>query len=173
LLASSNLELRAVAGDARSTVFESPEAAERSALFDSGAHEVLPFLDVGSHMEPGTGRYLIVEKRVVLSDEDLSDAYAAPEEYDDSNYMIDFTLSDSAADRFGRWTATHIGTDLAIILNGHIYSAPRIQGEISGSGQFTGEFKKQEAEDLAILLRSGRLPGRVSIVSESVVVWDR
>jgi SecD/SecF fusion protein len=67
---------------------------------------------------------------------------------------IDFTLTDDAGSRFGKITRDNMGRRLAIVLDGDLYSAPTIQGEIDKSGQITGHFTDKEAQDLAAVLQN-------------------
>ena len=67
---------------------------------------------------------------------------------------IDFTLTDDAGARFGQVTRDNMGKRLAIILDGELYSAPTINGEIDKNGQITGHFTDKEAQDLASVLQN-------------------
>jgi len=67
---------------------------------------------------------------------------------------IDFTLTDDAGNKFGKVTHDNIGKRLAIILDGDLYSAPTINGEIDKNGQITGHFTDKEAQDLASVLQN-------------------
>ncbi|MBP3224924.1 MAG: protein translocase subunit SecD [Campylobacter sp.] len=81
--------------------------------------------------------------------------------------IINFTLNSQGAQIFGDFTGENVGRRLAIVLDGKVYSAPRINERIGGgSGQISGGFSVQEAHDVAIALRSGALLAPVS-VSES------
>jgi SecD/SecF fusion protein len=69
--------------------------------------------------------------------------------------QIDFTLNDSGAKRFAEVTRNNIGRQLAIVLDGQLYSAPAIQGAIeAGNGQITGRFTPEEAQELATVLQN-------------------
>jgi SecD/SecF fusion protein len=82
---------------------------------------------------------------------------------------IEFSLNDNGAKRFGEVTRNSIGRQLAIVLDGRLYSAPTIQGAIeTGSGQITGHFTPEEAQQLANVLRNP-LRAPLEIVSSSVV----
>jgi len=68
---------------------------------------------------------------------------------------IDFTLNDEGAARFGEITRENVGHRLAIILDGELYSAPRINGAIEGGrGQITGQFEVKAAHELANVLEN-------------------
>ena len=76
------------------------------------------------------------------------------------------------AQRFGRVTEENIGKMLAIVLDGRIQSAPRINSRITDSGIITGGaagFTPQAAQDLALVLRSGALPASIKYLDEEVV----
>jgi SecD/SecF fusion protein len=68
--------------------------------------------------------------------------------------VIEFTLTDDAGTRFGKVTRDNIGQRLAIVLDGELYSAPRINGEIDNNGEITGHFTDKEAQDLASVLQN-------------------
>ena len=66
-----------------------------------------------------------------------------------------FTLNDDGAKRFAEVTRNNIGTALAIVLDGELYSAPIIQSAIeTGNGQITGRFTPEEAQELANVLQN-------------------
>jgi preprotein translocase subunit SecD len=71
---------------------------------------------------------------------------------------------------FGEATEQNVGRHLAIILDGNVYSAPRINERIPGGrAVITGTFTVEEARDLAIVLRAGALPAPVKILEERTV----
>ena len=79
-------------------------------------------------------------------------------------------MNNSGAIRFGKHTQENIGRPFAIVLDNEIISAPRIIGAIlGGSGQITGRFSAAEANNLAILLRSGALPTSLTVVEQRSV----
>lgn len=79
---------------------------------------------------------------------------------------IAFTLSPEGARLFADYTASNVGQTLAIVLDKVVLSAPRIEGAIpGGQGTITGSFNQQEANQLALQLRSGSLPVPLKIVT--------
>lgn len=83
---------------------------------------------------------------------------------------IDFELKPDGAALFGALTGSHIGDRLAIVLDGMIQSAPRIESQIPGGrGQITGSFTPQEAKNIANILNSGNLEAPMSVVEERSV----
>jgi protein-export membrane protein SecD len=113
-----------------------------------------------------------VSKRIILSGDNLLDAQ--PRMNNQTNEtIVSFTLDRVGAKRFGKATASNIGRQLAIVLDGKIISAPVVRDTIaSGSGQISGGFTFQSATDLALLLRSGALPAPLNIIEERTVGPD-
>ena len=114
----------------------------------------------------------IVSKRIIMSGDNLLDAQPRMDSQTNET-VVTFTLDRVGAKRFGKATATGIGRQLAIVLDGKIISAPVIRDTIaSGSGQISGGFTFQSATDLALLLRSGALPAPLNIIEERTVGPD-
>ncbi len=83
---------------------------------------------------------------------------------------VSMTMDSEGARIWQRLTAANIGKSVAIVLDNYVYSFPTVQSEIpSGRSSITGNFTVEEAQDLANILRAGRLPAPARIVEESVV----
>ena len=83
---------------------------------------------------------------------------------------VSMSMNAEGAQTWARLTKDNIGRQVAIVLDGMVYSYPAVQGEISGgSSQITGNFTLEEAEDLANVLKSGKLPAPATIIQEQVV----
>ncbi|MDR0510520.1 MAG: protein translocase subunit SecDF [Rikenellaceae bacterium] len=96
----------------------------------------------------------------------------AKEQYSQSGSSAEVSMSmNSAGSRiWARLTADNIGHCVAIVLDGYVYSAPRVNNEISGGhSQITGNFTIQEAQDLANVLKSGKLPAPARVIQDTVV----
>ena len=119
-----------------------------------------------------SGEELIVNKRVVISGDNLVDAQ--PQFDNQSNQpIVLFTLDRPGAQKFGRVTTNNVGRRLAIVLDNSVISAPQIrEAIIGGTGTISGGFSFQESTDLALLLRSGALPAPITIVEERTVGPD-
>ena len=118
------------------------------------------------------GEELMVNKRIVMSGENLIDAQPRLDNQINEP-IVSFTLDRLGAQKFGKTTSENVGKRLAIILDGKIISAPSIREPITGgSGTISGNFSFQEATDLALLLRSGALPTPINIVEERTVGPD-
>ena len=86
------------------------------------------------------------------------------------NPYVSMSMNADGAGRWARITKDNIGRQVAIVLDGLVYSYPVVQTEITGgNSQITGNFDVQEAEDLANVLKSGKLPAPASIIQEQVV----
>lgn len=85
-------------------------------------------------------------------------------------FVIEFALKPDAKDLFAKYTSTHIGQVLAIVLDGRVISTPVIQSAITdGAGVITGNFTEESANALAIQLRYGALPIPVKIVQTQTI----
>ena len=82
---------------------------------------------------------------------------------------VSMSMNAEGAQTWARLTKDNIGRQVAIVLDGMVYSYPTVQGEISGgSSQITGNFTLEEAKDLANVLKSGKLPAPATIIQEWV-----
>ena len=111
----------------------------------------------------------VVEESPLLTGEDLVDAQPGFEQQT-SEPVVTFRLTTGGARRFGEVTSQNVGRPFAIVLDEEIISAPVIREPITGgSGQISGSFTVQAANDLAILLRAGALPAALTLVEERTV----
>jgi preprotein translocase subunit SecD len=122
------------------------------------------------------GALQVVDSNPIILGSDLS---GAVQDFDQSGRpSISFTLHPAGAQRFGKETSQSVGKYFAIVLDNRIVSAPQIQGPImTGNGQITGNFTIDEAEQLAIVLRSGALPAKstraLARIRSSPASWPR
>ncbi|MGI6852981.1 protein translocase subunit SecDF [Mesorhizobium sp. 1B3] len=111
----------------------------------------------------------LIENRVIVAGENLTDAQAT---YDQrtNEPVVSFRFDAKGATRFGQATQQNVGKLFAIILDNQVISAPQIREPIlGGTGQISGNFTTQSANDLAVLLRAGALPADLTIVEERTV----
>ncbi|MDO9384642.1 MAG: protein translocase subunit SecD [Hyphomicrobiaceae bacterium] len=114
-------------------------------------------------------RAYVLQDSPVVSGEDLVDANQAFDDRD-GQPVISFRFNLSGARKFGKFTTENIGAPFAILLDNKVLSAPVIQTAIpSGTGQISGNFTVESANNLAIQLRSGSLPAKLTIVEERTV----
>ena len=113
-----------------------------------------------------------IRKRVMVSGENLVDAQPGFDQQQNVPAVF-FRFDAAGARRFGEATRKNVGRPFAIVLDGKVVSAPRINEPIlGGSGQITGNFTVESANDLAILLRAGALPAPLNVLEERSVGPD-
>ncbi len=111
----------------------------------------------------------LVEKRVLVSGGDLTDAQPGFDQRT-SEPIVSFRFNTAGARKFAQVTQENVGKPFAIVLDNEVISAPVIREPIlGGSGQISGSFTVQSANDLAILLRAGALPAPLTIIEERTV----
>jgi preprotein translocase subunit SecD len=111
----------------------------------------------------------LVQKRVMVSGADLTDAQPGFDQRT-SEPIVSFRFNTSGARKFAETTQQNVGKPFAIVLDNEVISAPVIREPIlGGSGQISGNFTVQSANDLAILLRAGALPAPLTIIEERTV----
>ncbi|MBI3324630.1 MAG: protein translocase subunit SecD [Candidatus Omnitrophica bacterium] len=113
------------------------------------------------------GSPLLLETDGALTGSILSDAQVDPGEL--GLPEVSFRMNKDGARQFSRLTGANVGRRLAIVLDGKVQSAPTIQSRISDQGRITGRFTREQAHDLAIVLRAGALPAPVVIEEERTV----
>lgn len=87
-----------------------------------------------------------------------------------SEVKVDFSMNAEGAKTWARITRENIGRCIAVVLDGYVRSYPRVEVEITGGNtEITGDFTIEEADDLANILKSGKLPAPARIVSDTVI----
>jgi preprotein translocase subunit SecD len=115
------------------------------------------------------GQKFLVEKRVLVSGADLTDAQPGFDQRS-SEPIVSFRFNSTGARKFAEATQQNVGKPFAIVLDNKVISAPVIREPIlGGSGQISGSFTVEQANDLAILLRAGALPAPLTIIEERTV----
>jgi len=83
---------------------------------------------------------------------------------------INMTMTPTGAKKWARLTGNNVGRQIAIVLDNYVYSAPVVQGEITGgNSSISGNFTIEEAQDLANILKAGKMPAPTRIVEEAIV----
>ena len=112
----------------------------------------------------------VVQKRTLLTGAELTRAEVQADPNSPGNWQVSIEFNATGTRIFGEVTEQNVGRHLAIILDGSVYSAPRINERIPGGrAVITGQFTVEEARDLAIVLRAGALPAPVTILEERTV----
>ena len=112
----------------------------------------------------------VVQKRTLLTGSELTRAEVQADPNSAGNWQVSIEFTATGTRVFGEVTEQNVARRLAIILDGTLYSAPRINERIPGGrAVITGQFTVEEARDLAIVLRAGALPAPVTILEERTV----
>jgi preprotein translocase subunit SecD len=128
--------------------------------------EIVP----GSSGTPGdtaNTSYYLVRKVAAVTGRDLRNARPSLDE--NNQPAVSFTLNNEGGRKFGNVTGDNVGRQLAIILDGRVQSAPRIDGRISTDGRITGSFTNEEVQNLSLILRSGALPAKLDYLQERTI----
>lgn len=113
---------------------------------------------------------MAIESRVLLTGDAIQTARVELNQSQFGQPMIAFELTKEGTDAFARLTEENVNRRLAIVLDGIVQSAPVIRSRIGGGrGVIEGQFTKEEAKDLALVLRSGALPAPLKIINRYVV----
>src|SRR5947209_6376767 len=122
--------------------------------------QVLPMADGGGS--------IAVKRRVMVSGDQIVNANQGFDE--NGRPDIEIAFNSAGAKRFGRATTENVGKPFAIILDDKVLSYPNINEPIlGGSAQITGNFTVQSAHDLAVSLKSGKLPVKLNVIEERTV----
>jgi preprotein translocase subunit SecD len=111
----------------------------------------------------------VIKKQVLVSGGDLTDAQPGFDPRT-SEPVVNFRFNSAGSRKFAQATTENVGQPFAIVLDNEVISAPVIREPITGgSGQISGNFTVQSANDLAILLRAGALPAPLTVIEERTV----
>ena len=111
----------------------------------------------------------VLKDQVLVSGENLVDAQPGFDSRT-GEPIVTFRFDAAGAKRFGKVTQENVGLPFAIVLDGKVLSAPVIREPIlGGTGQISGNFTVQRTAELAVLLRSGALPAKLTVIEERTV----
>lgn len=140
-----------------------------NAVDQAQAGRVPPEAELLFNTDAASPQPVLIEKRVIISGEDLIDAQAGFDSRT-GEPVVNFRFSGAGSQRFARATQENIGRPFAIVLDNKVISAPVIREPIlGGSGQISGGFTVERAKDLALLLRAGALPAKLTVIEERTV----
>jgi SecD/SecF fusion protein len=135
-------------------------AAQAEAQGVPVGYMLLPSADGGNEL---------ISENVELGGESLTNAQPAFDQ-NTGQSVVSFQFDTRGAITFGEITSRNVGQRFAIVLDDQVITAPVIQQPITGgSGQISGSFNAQSANDLAVLLRAGALPATLDVVEERSV----
>jgi protein-export membrane protein SecD len=108
----------------------------------------------------------VVKKQVLVSGGDMTDAQPSFDRRS-GEALVSFRFNTAGSRKFAQATAENVGQPFAIVLDNEVISAPIVREPITGgSGQISGNFTAEQANDLAILLRAGALPAPLTVIDE-------
>lgn len=117
---------------------------------------------------PAPVEFYLLRSVSALTGRDLRTAAGTVDEYNAP--AVRFTLNNEGVAKFSRVTAANVGRQIAIVLDGKVVSAPRVDGAINtAEARITGTFTQKEVNDLVLVLRSGALPASLTILSQEEV----
>ncbi len=130
-------------------------------------YQILPYQD--RDQTSGQSGFMIVRRAATITGQHLKNARRSQDPYT-GKAEVSFFLNAEGVARFSQATGENVGNQLAIVLDDVIRSAPNINERIdSESARITGNFTPEQADDLALVLRSGALPARLRILEERSV----
>ncbi|SOE21186.1 SecD/SecF fusion protein [Spirosomataceae bacterium TFI 002] len=132
-------------------------------------YDVKPFMNVNTNEEV-VNLYMVKDAGKAPLEGDV--VTNARQDYDPTNGRPDVSMQMNAvgARKWQSLTAENVGQRVAIMLDGYVYSAPNVNQEISGgNSSISGDFSVEEAQDLANVLKAGKLPAPTNIIEEAVV----
>ena len=150
-------------------IVEQGPSPTKEALMTNGqmpaGMEIVP----GAAGAPGDAStvYYLVRKVAAVTGRDLRNARPSVDE--NNQPAVSFTLNNEGGRKFGKVTGENVGRQLAIILDGRVQSAPRIESRITTEGRITGSFTSDEVQNLSLILRSGALPATLTYLSERTI----
>ncbi len=166
--AGGQLELRRVA-DPVPYPSEAAALAAHGGVLPPGTELVRGKSEGGQGGQPGGESWWVLDRTPIITGRDLRSADENPSTEYPGSYEVHFSLSTEAARRFGPFTEQNIGRPMAIVLEHRVQSAPVIQSRIEDSGRITGRFTRDNAHDLALVLRAGALPASIKYLEERTV----
>src|SRR5437899_2750971 len=111
----------------------------------------------------------VIKKQILVSGGDLTDAQPGFDQRS-GEPIVSFKFNTSGSRKFSQATVENVGQRFAIVLDNEVISAPVIREPITGgSGQISGSFTVQSANELSILLRAGALPAPLTVIEERTV----
>ena len=155
-------ELKALIGTTAQLTFQ-PVVSRTSdpATRPAARQELLPSMDE-------EGIFYVLEQTPVVTGEELTNAQPSFDQ--NGRPAVNFQFNVTGARKFGDYTTANVGAPFAIVLDGEVISAPRINEPIpGGSGIITGNFTVEESTNLAVLLRAGALPAEMTFLEERTI----
>lgn len=162
LFTTNRLQLKAVNSSPSPAPVKTYPTRADAAEFVREDEEILPYTD---SRETGES-FVNVKKDDIINGADIRDAEAVNQTGTPDSYQISFSIKPEGAKKFGAWTGTNINNYLAVVLDDEVQSVAFIKSQIFDTGEISGRFTKQTAEDIALSLKSGYLPAKMKPIEE-------
>jgi preprotein translocase subunit SecD len=170
VLFAEGMELRAVVSPPSPAPLQTYATQGEAAAVAGTDKAVLPYLEREEGAAVSPQKFVVVERTPIVTGQHIRHAEAVGERLSDLSggtaYSVIFRLNPTGAEHFGRWTGANINKYLAVVLNKQVRSVAFIKSQIFDSGQISGHFTKQQADDIAIVLMSGNLPAGIEPLEE-------
>src|SRR6478752_5431038 len=127
--------------------------------------EIVPGATVAG--DASSTSFYLVRRVAAVTGRDIRTARSSLDE--NNQPAVSFTFGTEGGRKFGNVTGENIGRQLAIILDGRVQSAPRIDSRITTDGRITGSFTQEEVSNLSLILRSGALPASLTYLEERTI----
>ena len=159
------------------TTYPTKEAALQSiGGKETDTKKVVPFVErddaSAANKDPKDkkpSKFVVIEFPAVVDGTELRDAAAIQGKGGGADYQISFSFKPTGAQKFGDWTGKNIGNYMGVLLDTDVKSIAYIKSQIFDSGEISGRFKKADADDLALTLKSGALPADIEYLEERTV----
>ena len=145
-----------------------PYSSEQEAL--QANNGVLPqdtVLLPGRSKGDGAPTWYLISRASAVTGRDLRSADSTRDE--NGQPAVNFNLTGEGGRRFAAFTGSHIGDNLAVVLDNKVQEVAVIKSQINDSGMINGRFTQQETKDLSMILRSGALPAGIKYLEERTV----
>ncbi len=128
---------------------------------------LMPGRSVGATPAEGGQVWYLISRASAVTGRDLR--AAEPSRDENGQPSVQFNLTGEGGRRFGAFTGSHVGDNLAVVLDNKVQEVAVIKEQIHDTGVINGRFTEQEAKDLAMVLRSGALPAGIKYLEERTV----
>ncbi len=148
-------------------------AASREALLESVGGTLPPNTEILEELPQMIGEiesapmFYVLDQIPIVEGSELKDARLSQNTL--GLPAVGFSLDANATNKFADFTAANVGRQLAIVLDNRVQMAPVIEQRIAGDGIINGSYSLEEAEDLALMLRSGALPASIEYLEDRSV----
>lgn len=164
VILSQGLELRALVSPLGQTDPQTYPTQAQAAESAGADKDVLPYPAAASMRDIRT--FVVVERAPIVNGQSVIDAKAVTSVMDPKLYVVTFKLNPEGARRLGEWTGSHLEQYIAVVLNKEVRSVAMVKGQIFEEGVITSNFTREQAEDAALVLKSGNLPAPIEALEE-------